>query len=151
MQKILFNTQYGLEQAVLDGHKTMTRSELKYPQKSHPRKDVQDLTGRKFGKLTVLSRHHIGYDRMWHYKCLCDCGNISIVRSNALTRGNTQSCGCNRKGHGTHNLSNTRLYGIWLGMKSRCFDKNNPAFPRYGGRGISICLEWLNDFSNFYK
>lgn len=73
------------------------KTKTKYPQKSHPRKDVHDLTGQKFGNLTVLSRHHVGYDRRWYYECQCECGNISIVRSNALTNGNTQSCGCHRK------------------------------------------------------
>lgn len=134
MQKIMFNDR-----------------RIKYPQKSHPRKDVHDLTGRKFGNLTVLSRHHIGYDRRWYYECQCECGNISIVRSNALISGNTQSCGCQKGHRDSHHKSKTRLYGIWIGMRDRCLNKNNKAYERYGGRSIIVCEEWKNSFLDFEK
>ncbi len=48
-----------------------------------------------------------------------------------------------------HGGKHTRLYSIWCGMKSRCYNKNDSHYPRWGGRGISICSEWLSDFSNF--
>ena len=52
-----------------------------------------------------------------------------------------------------HGLYNTKLYHVFIGMKQRCFNQNNPSYPRYGGRGITICEEWLGDkgFNNFYK
>lgn len=108
-------------------------------------------SGTKFGKLTVLNIDHKGTDRRYYYHCLCDCGNECVVRSNALTTGNTKSCGClikdsrNKK----HGLKNTRLYRIWSGMKNRCKDHNNPSFIRYGGKGVTICKEW-EDFIVFY-
>ena len=46
---------------------------------------------------------------------------------------------------------NKRLYNVWASMKSRCLNKNNPAYPRYGGRGITICDEWMNNFSSFAR
>lgn len=49
----------------------------------------------------------------------------------------------------THGESRTRLHGIWLNMKTRCFCEKSPAFQYYGGRGISICEEWKNSFEAF--
>lgn len=71
----------------------------------------------------------------------------------------SQSCGCLRDikasktalGLRTHKLSKTRLYGIWLNMKNRCRNKNDKSYPRYGGRGITVCDEWTADFMNFYN
>ena len=52
-----------------------------------------------------------------------------------------------------HRLSKTRLYKIYGGIKQRCYNENNPRYLRYGGRGISICDEWIgkNGFINFYN
>ena len=71
---------------------------------------------------------------------------------NYLRSGITKSCGCLLHEHNkTHGLSNTDLYRIYCGMKSRCYNKNNKKYKNYGGRGIKICDEWVNDFSTFYK
>lgn len=50
-----------------------------------------------------------------------------------------------------HGLKNTRLFSIWSGMKTRCYNSNSPQFKNYGARGIKICDEWLTDFMNFYN
>lgn len=50
-----------------------------------------------------------------------------------------------------HGKSNTRLYRVWSGMKARCYNKNNPGYQYYGGRGIVVCEEWKNDFMCFYN
>lgn len=50
----------------------------------------------------------------------------------------------------THHLTNTRLYGIFGNMKQRCYNPNNPKYSSYGGRGITICKEWMEDFQKFY-
>lgn len=147
MQKIGFCERYMLTTAVLNG----TKTRLKYPNKSHPKKDIIDLSGMKFGMLTVLSRDHKGKDRKWYYKCKCDCGNITVVRSNALTCGNTKSCGCKKGLRDSHHLSKTRLYRIWIGMKDRCKNINNHAYKRYGGKGVKICEEWDKDFMLFWE
>ena len=72
-----------------------------------------------------------------------------------LTGGKTQSCGCAQReaasdARRTHGLSQTRLYRVYKGIKSRCYNRNNSAFSRYGGRGIVMCDEWANDFASFY-
>ena len=51
----------------------------------------------------------------------------------------------------THGLSKTKLYKIWLNMKSRCYNKTATRYERYGGRGIFVCDEWKNNFMNFYN
>lgn len=114
-----------------------------------------DLTGKTFGKLTVLGFAEINNKRtMW--LCQCECGNTSTVAAEHLKTGNTTSCGCNLKekvggGKITHGLSKTRLYIAWSNMKSRCYNQSNPHYVNYGGRGINICNEWYYDFVPFYE
>ena len=106
----------------------------------------EDMTGRRFGMLTVISRaDNRGTSVMWN--CLCDCGNTSIANGNNLRRGATRSCGCQLIKHGQ---KGTRLYNIWGGMKARCYRPNHRWYKRYGGRGITVCNEWLHDFQAFY-
>jgi hypothetical protein len=114
-----------------------------------------DLTGRIFNRLTVVKELK---NKKW--QCVCSCGKSTIVFSNNLARGHTQSCGCLAKEMSaqnllkrivTHNSSHSRLYSIWSGMKQRCLNKNHHAYIHYGGRGITICMEWRNDFLKFQK
>ena len=94
-------------------------------------------------------------DAMW--LCQCRCGNTSCVRGADLRRGAVKSCGCERseriraeglKTH-THEASKTRLYVIWRGIKARCENPNEPAFPRYGGRGIRCLWVRFEDFRDW--
>ena len=50
-----------------------------------------------------------------------------------------------------HGLSYTPIYAVWLEMKRRCLNKNNHKYSSYGGRGISICSEWVSSFISFYN
>ena len=111
----------------------------------------KDLTGEKYGYLTVLRRlnySETGHTYLW--ECKCDCGNITIVRGGNLRTGHTISCGC-KKGLIKHSKANTRLYCIYKNMKQRCNNPNNVWYKNYGARGIKICDEWLNDFNTFYN
>lgn len=124
-----------------------------------------DLTGERFGRLTVIEYAGIRHGRT-HWFCECVCGNEIVTSSNSLRRGRTKSCGCIRKEHsaaqakkagivrGTqmikHGLSNTRLYNVWKGMHQRCNNHNNKFFKDYGGRGIAVCKAWEN-YQNFYE
>lgn len=111
---------------------------------------VKDITGNKYGRLTVLGLDSVR-DRSSYWLCLCECGNEKIVRNDCLKSGNTQSCGClNREPREViHGLARTRLYRIYHAMKQRCYNSNANRYDRYGGRGILICAEWLNDFQTF--
>lgn len=116
-------------------------------------KERIDLIGKHFGKLLVLEKLKRQNDSHPYYKCVCECGNTTIVRSNALTCGNTKTCGCSRheSKNTTHQMSKTRIYKIWTGMKQRCYNRKSKAYDRYGGRGICMCKEWVNDFEPFFK
>ena len=121
------------------------------------RKLANDLTGKKFGKLEVIGVHDTG-SRKTYYVCQCDCGNVKVVRADALISGATKSCGCIKKeqdkanltANHSHKMSGTRIYETWQDMKRRCYNKQNARYDRYGGRGITICEEWLNNFQSFY-
>lgn len=108
-----------------------------------------DLTGRKFGKLTVIKI--AGRDK-YHkilYLCLCECGQEKITLGRHLLNGSCQSCGClnfevKRQKSKYKGLaqSEARLYYIWKNMIARCYNSKEPCFAHYGGRGISVCEEW---------
>lgn len=113
-----------------------------------------DLIGQRFGMLLVQELAFRKNGKI-HWRCICDCGNISFPTTSDLRTGHSASCGCvaiektrNRSlKHGGAN--HTRLYRIWLNMKRRCDLESVPAYKGYGGRGISVCEAWKNDFSLF--
>ena len=109
-----------------------------------------DLTGQRFGKLTVLSRAETR-GNMLCWNCLCDCGTQSIAYGSNLRRGKTKSCGSpncqpSRK---THGQTPRRLYRIWCDMRTRCFNSHTKQYEYYGGRGITLCSEWVESYENF--
>jgi len=121
----------------------------------------EDLTGQRFGRLTVIKQgeYYIcpanGY-RYVQWFCKCDCGNERTVRTCALRSGDTQSCGCIAKEilikrNTTHNKYHSRLHSIWSNMKNRCSNPNSKRYKDYGGRGITVCEEWKENFENFYN
>ena len=122
-------------------------------------KNSSDLTGKVFGRLTVLrrdtERHGSDKKRRAFWICRCECGNEVSVVTDALRNGDTRSCGCYKRekaisDNTTHGLSNHKLYSIWGGMIQRCENQSSQAYDDYGARGISVCEEWRNDFKAFY-
>ena len=108
-----------------------------------------DLCGKRFGELVVVERDTSRKGTYW--RCRCSCGNMTSVKASNLTFSLVKSCGCLKyRPHSTHHLSKHPLYNVWYHMKRRCYDSKNPFYKDYGGRGITICDEWL-DFENFYK
>lgn len=112
-----------------------------------------DLSGQRFGHLTVIGRYGTarkGEAAKW--QCLCDCGNTAIVTSSNLRYGNQVSCGCQRIKKSLLNIAryneqhrstrNRRIFRIWVGMRNRCGNPQNDSYPYYGGRGIAVCDEW---------
>lgn len=119
---------------------------------------MKDLTGMRFGKLSVIretDRPSNIRDKHKYWLCKCSCGNFTSVSSGNIGRS-VFSCGCGRResipkkhGFATHKKYN-RLYHTWNGIKYRCENKNSKDYPHYGGRGIKMCPEWRNDFQAFY-
>lgn len=119
-----------------------------------------NLIGQKFGRLTVLGLSEKQSGRKSYWVCKCECGNKKLVRSDCLKRGQVQSCGCMKKEQNGINLdqtthgdtqrgSNKRLWQTWQGMKQRTSNPNNKAFAMYGGRGITVCDEWQENYTAF--
>lgn len=108
---------------------------------------MKDLTGEKFGRYTILEFVE-RRGKNYYWKCKCDCGNERIVQNPKSSR--TVSCGCyNREVITKHGLDGTKLYHVLNAMKHRCYSKKNKSYHHYGGRGITICDEWLNDPREF--
>lgn len=109
-----------------------------------------DLTGSRYGSLTVTGRaiNLARTSAFWH--CVCDCGKTSIADGYKLRTGHSTTCGCGKVGnHRSHGLTRTHLYRCWTNMKSRCGNPNVKAFKSYGARGITVCPEWQNSFEAF--
>lgn len=112
-----------------------------------------DISGGKFNNLLVVERDYNGKPGKAYWKCLCDCGNETIVSGSNLRNGSVKSCGClnyNSKNK-THGMSKSSLYNIWNGMKFRCTNKNSDSYKNYGQRGISVCEEWFNNPQSFIE
>lgn len=122
---------------------------IKYP---------KDMLGERFGRLTVVGNpfKKEGNTALW-YQCICDCGKEKTLPRSRLTREETKSCGCFRISatakrmakYDEFGIKGDRLYSIWNAMVGRCYAKGNTSYERYGGRGISVCEEWKNDFLKF--
>jgi hypothetical protein len=116
---------------------------------------ISDVTGQRFGKLTVLRRNgHIGKARAWI--CVCDCGNEVTRETSALIRCKSPDCGCMRaskaKASATkHGHSRNKEHVVWKSMIHRCHSPNNTAYDRYGARGIIVCDRWRNSFEAFVE
>jgi hypothetical protein len=115
----------------------------------------KDLTGQRFGTLTVIYRTDNAADGHTRWYCKCDCGNFKVAQSNNLKAGNVRSCGCLAQEKAavlnlTHGLTKTKEFKAWDSMKQRCLNPKNPSYIHYGGRGITICDRWLLSFESFY-
>lgn len=122
---------------------------------------IIDLSGQRFGRWLV--KKHIGIKYGYRsYLCICDCGTEREVASVSLRNGNSISCGCysieyKQARYTTHGFARSKnkieynFYQIWQGIKTRCYNPNAYAYRDYGGRGIVMCDEWKNDFTQFFK
>lgn len=121
----------------------------------------KDLTGRRFGRWTVLGLSTRkaggkGRDKYWH--CRCDCGTERDVIGCGLKDGTSKSCGCYQRDKmmaqapiTKHGLHGTRIYRIYHHMINRCEYAKDVRYPNYGGRGISVCDEWRDRFDAFVE
>lgn len=112
------------------------------------------MTGEKYGRLTAIKLSHVNkHGAYWLFKC--DCGEEKVIHGAPVRRGRTLSCGCLAKERFTkritkHGMAKSKTYDIWVGMKQRCLNPKSDSYKNYGGKGISICEEWLS-FEQFYR
>jgi hypothetical protein len=117
--------------------------------------NAYDRTGKRYGRLVVVAR--AGSDpksgnSMW--ECECDCGNVVVKRSAFLNKGYVRcSKSCIYSPHykhgGTTHSTRTKEYAAWSDIKRRCFNTKSPNYHRYGGRGVTMCASWVEDFEAF--
>jgi hypothetical protein len=116
-----------------------------------------DLTGQTFGYYKVLAmagRNPYG-SVLW--RCRCVCETVKDVESSYLLHNSaTKNCGCKTAEissafHTTHGMAGTPTYRCWRQMIVRCESPKCKAYPRYGGRGITVCKRWRHSFDNFLK
>ena len=118
-----------------------------------------DITGERYGKLVAIRRLAQHTTSRWVFKC--DCGNKTEAFLSNVRTGQVRSCGCagSQKSIGARSLKHGHSIGFrksrtamaWRNAKTRCFNKKNVKYPAYGGRGITMCQEWANDFSTFLR
>lgn len=118
-----------------------------------------NLTGIRFGNLIVLKFSHAEKGHSL-FECQCDCGCILTVKGTILKRGGVKSCGQTKECpfafklysniNSKHKISHTKEYFIFKAIMDRCYNKNNPQYRDYGGRGIQIYSEWINNPKAFY-
>lgn len=104
--------------------------------------------GLYFRKLKIISFAYYKHNNKY-YKCLCECGNTKIISIGHIKQGKTQSCGCLKTKQ--NGLSTHPLHQVWYHMINRCTNPLRPEYINYGGRGITVCDEWLNSFTVFLE
>ena len=113
-----------------------------------------DIVGKTFNHLTILEYAGKNKYQKKLYKCKCNnCGNFKIMVGTEVKNGYSKSCGCLSKQSKNvkHGMAGTPIYKKWKTIKGRCFNPNSSNYKWYGGRGITMCDEWKNDFEKFYE
>lgn len=118
--------------------------------------NFRDLTGMRFGQLTVLGIAGKNKYNKYLYNCVCDCGKTKVTLGTRLVTGRCKSCGCynnevkvSKSKYKGLAQSEARLYHIWKGMIARCYNENCDCFNDYGGRGIYVCVDWQTPMTGF--
>ena len=121
-------------------------------------KQVCGLMEQRFGKLTVIGHAEPYISPKGHkaerWLCRCDCGKEKVVLRGHLCSGATISCGCYQaaitsKRNTTHGYTNEKLYDLYRGIVTRCYNPNHEDYQGYGKKGIKMCDEWKNDYQVF--
>ncbi len=108
------------------------------------------LIDKVFFYLKVIKFSHADKWGSFIWQCSCRCGTVVFASTSSLERSSTKSCGCYTKERlRTHGKSKTSLYVTWNHVRRRCYLSSDKSYARYGGRGIVMCAEWLENFENF--
>ena len=108
----------------------------------------EDISGKRFGSLTALASNTKKGRSLWI--CRCDCGSEITVRIDGLKCGDNVSCGCKKvRQLRTHGGTGDGEHKAWMSMNGRCRVPTHQSYADYGGRGITVCDEWQNDYVQF--
>lgn len=112
----------------------------------------QDFTGQRVGGLTVISKSDTVKNRIY-WKCVCSCeraGEVLVEASKLKRWLDTEAAVCCKKLRAKELKADAdkSTYAIWSSMRGRCYNPNNPEYPRYGARGIVVCDRW-HYYENF--
>lgn len=115
---------------------------------------VKDITGEKFGRLTVVGAGERSRG-IFAWECRCECGNTVTVPTGSLRSGNTSSCGCFQRDQviktmTVHGMFKHPAYQSWRAMNKRCTSPADTSYYLYGARGITVCDRWV-DFGLFWE
>lgn len=114
-------------------------------------KRLEVPVGKKFNKLTIVKELPTGPNGRV-FECVCDCGNKKQILLQHFVKSKIVSCGCYRNSVNTkHGMWESREYSSWENMIQRCTNPKARKYNLYGGRGITVCDEWLNSFQTFYN
>lgn len=119
--------------------------------------NLVDMINTSWGRLLVVSRAGVDREGKAVWSCICSCGATLSVRGKSLRSGNTKSCGCLQRDKAsaraatgittTHGASRRgeahSTYEVWRSMVTRCGNPRHEAYPLYGGRGVTVCPQWL--------
>ena len=122
-------------------------------------KRLVDLKGKQFGPLTVVRLYGTdGHKALWTVQC--QCGNILVKVGTEISKKRRVPVGCSKKcpisisilskKRTTHGMSKHPVHAVWSSMTQRCINPRHAAYHNYGGRGIGVCEEWLDDFAQFW-
>ncbi|UOQ86204.1 hypothetical protein [Gracilibacillus salinarum] len=113
---------------------------------------LKNITGKTYGRLTVMKRVENSKNGHACWLCECECGGAVIVSGDNLRNGNTKSCGClSMERSSTNRMTNTRIYSTWRNMMNRCYNDKHDSYKNYGAKGVQVCDHWREDFLHFYR
>lgn len=120
-------------------------------------KTPQPSPGDRYFKLRLAERGYLPPSKLPYWLCFCDCGKVKLILERSIKAHVTKSCGCLQREKARtlkpmyrHGLSKSQTWNSWISMRSRCYNKKNNRYNKYGARGIKVCERWLS-FDNFYE
>lgn len=125
--------------------------------KERAKEKASEHIGKKYNRLLVTGVSVVMYKKKTAVCAICDCGKEGTYPLYYLINGKTKSCGCFQKDvvkqlFTKHGFSDKHsLYNVWCGMINRCEKPFSEHYKHYGGRGVTVCKEWRDDFISFYN
>lgn len=106
----------------------------------------EKLVGRVVGRSVVTAVHGVvvmpSGGRRYSYLLECQCGHEYVLSRNAIGKAQ-EPCPICRAAAGKPKATKHPLYKTWQSMISRCYQPKCSSYPTYGGKGITVCDEWL--------